>query len=114
MNGTTMKTEAMLERNRFLRNCVPGERVRLGCSDNSTRTVEITHRLELDNETAVLKAKGHGTRYQINAPGPDKSASPAQVRSSSVFAFVTDVELVEESDQLWSDTTAEDLGVEKL
>ena len=102
------------ERNRFLRGCIPGEKVRLECSDNSTRTVEISNRIELNNDTAVLKAEGHGTRYQINAPSPEKDASPAQIRTASVFAFVIGAELVEESEQLWSDTTAEDLGIEEL
>ncbi|WPH59256.1 hypothetical protein AFNJKBDN_CDS0039 [Halorubrum virus V_ICIS4] len=103
--------EALQERNRLLRNCIPGETLELACSDNRTRTVEITHRIELENGTAVLKADGHGTRYQVNAPAAEKDCSPAQLRWPSGFAFVVGVSVEAESDQLWSDTTAADLGV---
>ena len=110
-NTTTVRTEELRERCRFLRGCVPGDELRLDCSDDRTRTVDVDARTEVRNGMVILNCSGHGTSYQLNVAhdGYDTPVAPLIWRSGN--AIVTGVELVEESDEIWTDTTAADLGV---
>jgi hypothetical protein len=105
------RTEELRERCRFLRGCVPGEELRLDCSDDRTRTVDVDSRIEVQNGMVILHCSGHGTSYQLNVAhdGYDAPVAPLIWRSGN--AIVTGVELLEESDEIWTDTTAADLGV---
>lgn len=104
-------TEQLEELSGFLRECVPGDKLRLACSDETTRALTVEHRIELRNGTVMLKLSGHGARYQLNVPheGYDSPTPPLVWRSGN--AIVAEATLVEESDRIWSDTTAADLGV---
>ncbi|WP_281195815.1 hypothetical protein [Halorubrum sp. F4] len=105
------RKEELHERCRFLRGCVPGDELHLECSDERTRSVTVDGRLEVSNGMVVLNVVGHGTIYQLNVPhdGYEEPLAPLIWRSGD--ALVTGVELVEESNEIWCDTTAEDLGV---
>ena len=105
--------EQLEELSGFLRDCVPGDKLQLECSDDATRTLAVDHRIELRNDTVMLKLSGHGARYQLNVPheGYESPTPPLVWRSGN--AIVTKATLVEESDRVWSDTTAADLGVSK-
>mgnify|MGYP006276388193 FL=1 len=106
-------TEQLHELSRFLRGCVPGDDLDLECSDDRSRQVTVDHRIELQNGMVMLKLSGHGASYQLNVPhaGYDAPVAPLVWRSGN--AIVTDATLTEEGDELWSDTTAADLGVSK-
>jgi len=109
--STTVRTEVLRERCRFLRNCVPGDELRLDCSDDRTRTLSVDHRIEIQNGTVILKCSGHGTSYQLNVCHDGYEAPVAPLIWRSGDAIVPGAELLEESDEFWSDTTAADLGV---
>jgi len=96
---------------RFLRQVVPGDALSLACSDDAERTLTIDSRMDLDNDGVVLKASGHGTHYQINVARPSIDAPVSQIQWQSGRAIVTEATLRERTDQLWSDTTAADIGV---
>ncbi|OYR85032.1 hypothetical protein DJ84_04020 [Halorubrum ezzemoulense] len=112
-SGTNVRTERLHELSRFLRGCVPGDELDLECSDDRSRQLTVDHRIELQNGMVMLKLSGHGARYQLNVPhaGYDAPVAPLIWRSGN--AIVKEATLTEESDELWSDTTAADLGVSK-
>jgi len=58
--------------------CVPGEEVRLDCSDDRTRTVDVDSRIEVQNGMVILHCSGHGTSYQLNVAhdGYDAPVAP--------------------------------------
>ena len=55
---TTVRTEELRERCRFLRGCVPGDELRLDCSDDRTRTVDVDARIEVQNGMVILNCSG--------------------------------------------------------
>ena len=108
-----VRKERLQERSRFLRGCVPGDELHLECSDNRSRDLTVEHRIELQNGMVMLKLSGHGARYQLNVPHENYEAPVAPLIWRIGNATVTDVALTKESDEIWSDTTAADLGVPK-
>ena len=112
-NDQSERQHANEERNRFLRQSLPGDKLELGCSDGRSRTVTIENRMEIRNGTVIFVAKGYGTRYELVALPDDNYRTPPELDWPSGHVFVRSADLVEESEQIWSDTTAEDLGIQK-
>lgn len=108
-----VRKEELHELSRFLRGCVPGDELKLECSDDGSRQLGVDHRTELKNGMVILKLSGHGASYQLNVPHADYEAPVAPLIWRSGDAIVTDASLTEESGELWSDTTAADMGVQK-
>lgn len=108
-----VRKERLHELSRFLRGCVPGDELRLECSDNRERRLAVDHRVEVRNGIVILKLSGHGASYQLNVPHADYEAPVAPLIWRSGNAIVTNAALTKESDEIWSDTTAADLGVSK-
>ena len=100
------------ERNRLLGGCIPGERLLLECSDNKTRRVRIIDRTEFENSGTVFGAKGHGTEYEMHVPSCEYDA--VELEWPTGYAFVVGVKIIEQSNELWSDTSASDIGVPDL
>lgn len=105
------RSDQEIERNDFLRRCVPGDELELECWDFKTRKVTVTARIEKQNGGVTLKAEGHGTTYQIDVSGPDYPGASVRIIWTSGNSQVRYARLKKESDHLWSSVTAADLGV---
>lgn len=99
------------ERNEFLRSCEPGEELELECTDSRTRTIRVTAWIGKANGSVTLKAEGHGTTYQIDVPSPSFEGAVTRIRWPSGCAWVRKLVGEMDPDQIWSDTTAADLGI---
>jgi hypothetical protein len=111
-----MQTEnAYYERmNQYLREEVAeGDKIEVECSDRRERSMELTGREELRGGGIVLKADGHGTTYQINIPPEEDEGAAMSIRwpSCKSLVMIRGLDAVEKEADLWTDTTAEDLGI---
>lgn len=109
-----MNDEEREERNRYLRQVVPGETLTLECSDEKTRRVEVGGRIEKDGGGVILTAKGHGTTYTVDVPAPDIKGALVTLQTANVQAWVKRAQGPADVEGLWSDTTAADLGIKEL
>lgn len=109
--SSRVRKEELHELSRFLRGFVPGDELDLECSDDRSRQLTVEHRIELQNGMVMLKLSGHGARYQLNVPHAGYEAPVAPLIWRSGNAIVTEATLTEESNEIWSDTTAADIGV---
>ena len=105
------RSDTEIERNDFLRRCVPGDELELDCWDGCTRKVTITARIELQNGGVCLKGEGHGAKYQIDVSGPLYAGASVRIIWGSGHSTVRRARSEKEGQQIWSSVTAADLGV---
>lgn len=108
------RSDKEIERNDFLRRCVPGDDLELECWDFKTRKVTVTARIEQQNGGVILKAEGHGAEYQIDVSAPLYAGAEVLIRWASDYSHIRHARLESEGEQIVSDVTAADLGIPDL